>query len=330
MSLSLSVEEAKIQSLSRAVLDGIWGKAKQLINTSGQIVEGPCSSSSSTKCYIVASKTSDCPHIVQHNNKSGQFCCDSSCPMWQSSKICAQCIATAEFSQCLEEFVLWYNKSKSKPNLDKLSKVDMPKGSGRKGEKPPRKKKRDSTTCFTLVEQSTNSSVGHKRSKVPVSSVQSADCTVSKLSDSDTTHQIHGCVCRAKLNMATSHHTMLHLQCQIIFVSVRCHPTLHWDAICGILYLVHPLCLNHTMQCSNKYTTPCSIKKETLHPFFVRFIVGNIRVCQGCRGNLRLSDGSVPSPPNNLVAARLEKRPHFDKVNGTWCYPQKKRTVTIT
>ena len=137
-------------------------------------------------------------------------------------------------------------------------------------------------------------------------------------------HQIHGCVCRAKLNMATSHHTMLHLQCQIIFVSVRCHPTLHWDAICGILHLVHPLCLNHTMQCSNKYTTPCSIKRETyVNPFFVRFIVGNIRVCQGCRGNLRLSDRSVPSPPNNLVAARLEKRPYFDKVNGTWCYPQK-------
>ena len=80
MSLSLSVEEAKIQSLPRAVLDGIWGKAKQLINTSGQIVEGPCSSSSSMKCYVVASKTSDRPHIVQHNNKSGQFCCDSSCP----------------------------------------------------------------------------------------------------------------------------------------------------------------------------------------------------------------------------------------------------------
>ena len=193
MSLSLSVEEAKIQSLPRAVLDGIWGKAKQLINTSGQIVEGPCSSSFSTKCYIVASKTSDRSHIVQHNNKSGQFCCDSSCPMWQSSKICAHCIASAEFSQCLEEFVLWYNKSKSKskPNLDKLSKVDMPKGSGRKGEKPPRKKKRGSTTCFTLVEQSTNSSVGHKRSKVPVSSVQSADCTVSKLSDSDATPSCH-------------------------------------------------------------------------------------------------------------------------------------------
>ena len=97
MSLSLSVEEAKIQSLPRAVLDGIWGKAKQLINTSGQIVEGPCSSSSSTKCYVVASKTSDRLHIVQHNNKSGQFCFDSSCPMWQSSKICTHCIAAAEF-----------------------------------------------------------------------------------------------------------------------------------------------------------------------------------------------------------------------------------------
>ena len=148
-SLSISVDDAQIQSVPKEVLHGIWGKAKELISIPGQVVEAPCLSSSTTKCYIIASKSSDRPLIVQHN-KSGQFTCDSSFPMWQSSKICAHCIAAAEFAHCLGEFILWYKKSELKPNFHQLSKVDMPKGTGRKGEKPPRKKKRGSTTCYTL------------------------------------------------------------------------------------------------------------------------------------------------------------------------------------
>ena len=66
-SLSISVDDAHIQSVPKEVLHGIWGKAKELISMPGQVVEGPCSSSSNTKCYVVASKTSDRPHIVQHN-----------------------------------------------------------------------------------------------------------------------------------------------------------------------------------------------------------------------------------------------------------------------
>ena len=69
---------------------------------------------------------------------------------------------------------------------------------------------------------------------------------------------------------------------------------------------------------------PSGMQQQTLtHPFFVRFLVGNIRVCQGCRGSLRLPDGSVCSPPNDIVVARLERRPYFDKSSGMWCQPQK-------
>ena len=325
ISLSLSVEEANIQSLPKAVIDGMWSKAKQLINTSSQVMEEPCSSSSSMKCYVVASKTSDHPHIVKHNSKSGQFCCDSSCPMWQSSRICAHCIAAAEFSHCLEEFVLWYNKSKSKPNLDKLSKVDMPKGSGRKGEKPPRKKKRGSTTCFTLVDKSTNSSVEQKISKVTVSSVQSNDCTVSNPADSVSTPTCHVTpgppfpppfypwMCMPSQTQHGYQSSYYASPPVSSFSSVSPYSPLRyqmWNTPFSTPFMSQP---QDTML----------HQERNLHPFFVRFIVGNIRICQGCRGSLRLSDGSVPSPPNNLVAARLEKRPYFDKVNGTWCCPQK-------
>ena len=45
-----------------------------------------------------------------------------------------------------------------------------------------------------------------------------------------------------------------------------------------------------------------------VNPFYVKFIMGNICVCQGCRGSLRTLDGSVPAAPFNLTIARAERR----------------------
>jgi len=63
--------------------------------------------------------------------------------------------------------------------------------------------------------------------------------------------------------------------------------------------------------------SPVQHQEKNSNPFFVHYITGNIRVCQSW------SDGSVPAAPNNIVIARLEKRPYFDKASGMWCYPQK-------
>jgi hypothetical protein len=48
------------------------------------------------------------------------------------------------------------------------------------------------------------------------------------------------------------------------------------------------------------------------NPFYLKFIRGNIRTCQGCKGSLRASDSSIPDPPNDLCIARAEKRPYRD------------------
>lgn len=45
----------------------------------------------------------------------------------------------------------------------------------------------------------------------------------------------------------------------------------------------------------------------------MRFIVGNIRVCQGCRSSLRSADGNIPNAPFDLAIARFERRPYRDK-----------------
>ena len=49
-----------------------------------------------------------------------------------------------------------------------------------------------------------------------------------------------------------------------------------------------------------------------VNPFYVKFIAGNIRVCQGCKGSLKTTDNRIPTPPFDIVAARSENRPFRD------------------
>ena len=58
--------------------------------------------------------------------------------------------------------------------------------------------------------------------------------------------------------------------------------------------------------------TPPAPPAPNVNPFYLKFIKGNIRVCQGCRGSLKTSDGAVPSPPFDLTVARAEQRPFRD------------------
>ena len=50
-------------------------------------------------------------------------------------------------------------------------------------------------------------------------------------------------------------------------------------------------------------------------------LCGNIRVCQGCRGSLRLPNGSVPAPPFDIVA-RMETL-SFRDADGTLHTPMR-------
>ena len=73
---------------------------------------------------------------------------------------------------------------------------------------------------------------------------------------------------------------------------------------------------------------PCSLPPPLIHmdstsplafsdppnvnPFYVKFICGNMRVCQGCKGSLKTTDNHVPAPPFDIAAARAETRPFRD------------------
>ena len=60
------------------------------------------------------------------------------------------------------------------------------------------------------------------------------------------------------------------------------------------------------------YQSPTAFSFQTANPnpFYLKFISGNIRTCQGCRGSLRCAGSSIPEPPHNICIARAEKRPY--------------------
>ena len=234
---------------------------------------------------------------------------------------------------CLEEFILWYNKSKSIPNLHKLSKIDMPKGTGRKGEKPPRKKKRGSTAYYTVSHQGTDSVA--EQESMPTPSVHSSVTTVHSASNSVSNQWGTTPSCDTTSPWSP------------FPPNPWVHMFIHQEQ-CGYSYFASPqMANNFSFNSAVPYSSqvwnpsfgmpqpPGDVQQQrfthekNLHPFFVRFLIGNIRVCQGCRGSLRLPDGSVPSPPNDIAVVRLERRPYFDKSSGTWCQPQKETVTTI-
>ena len=74
---------------------------------------------------------------------------------------------------------------------------------------------------------------------------------------------------------------------------------------------VHPTCSAAPMFGSSAGAS-CTTGPPNPNPFYLKFITGNIHICQGCRQSLRTSSGSILDPPYNLVVARSEKRPYRD------------------
>ena len=57
---------------------------------------------------------------------------------------------------------------------------------------------------------------------------------------------------------------------------------------------------------------PSPSEPPNVNPFYVKFITGNIRVCQGCKGSLKTTDNHVPTSPFDMAVAHAENRPFRD------------------
>ena len=114
--LHVSPEEAGLSNIPLTTVQGIWSKAKELLQTQGAVVNGPCFSKSVDRTVIVASKTSSKPRIVTVK-PGGVICCENSCPNWTALRICSHSVTAAFFSSDLEIFLEKYRKKKCTPNM---------------------------------------------------------------------------------------------------------------------------------------------------------------------------------------------------------------------
>lgn len=68
---------------------------------------------------------------------------------------------------------------------------------------------------------------------------------------------------------------------------------------------------------------PALSEPPNVNPFYIKFITGNIRVCQGCKGSLKTTDNRIPTPPFDTAAARAENRPFRDVLSGNLITPKR-------
>lgn len=276
--LSVSAEECGIDTLPHVTLQMMWQKAEKLLNSENAITNAPGSDS---KARMVSSQSSAMPHFIT-THSDGQYLCDNSCPQWVSSKICSHTIAAAEDSGQLCQFLQWYSRTQPCPNVTALSMQGMPSNRGKKlsDRKRQRKRKADSDPDVFIP--------------------------------------------RPSLATTTLPHTTTGMS------------TYHWEAdrvgnVSTSLYMYPPttLSVGHppvyptstAAMDTNIYGSSASGSTSSNrmstggpnpNPFYLKFITGNIRICQGCRQSLRTASGSIPDPPYNLVIARAEKRPYRD------------------
>ena len=295
------------------ILTAIWRKAAELLKEDGSIVEAPGGTG-----FLVKSNSRPRPHHVTLK-KSGQYCCDSECPNWQSLCICSHSVAAAEKEGDLEPFVEWYKRSKKLPNLTKLITTKMPKGRGRKGgTAPPKKKAKVTSTERVPFSTVCKLSDGQKEAETQIDSSRDGyvDDDLQMLSGDIPVYEfpISGSGSSSQTFLQGTPSSLLPTQEQITH-TLTISSGSRSQALAGDSFLSHSLSLPHGSATSEGYITQCSslpsVPPPLIHcttsptnnsPFTLAFIAGNIRVCRGCRQRFI----KPPVPPNNLCVRHQE------------------------
>ena len=203
---------------------------------------------------------------------NGQFMCDPQCPQWTSLKICSHTLAVAEKTGRLSLFLQWHTTTWQQANVTCVGMLNMPKGRGQKGGVPKRKRTRK-----------TAPEAEHITSRPSLTLSSSSVCP----------------------STSTPHESMIGPFSDVMnYYS----PTYNYA---GYQFGGPPA--GHSAwfyPCMTPSDTPSATFNP--NPFYLKFIRGNIRTCQGCRGSLRAGDSSIPDAPNDLCIARAEKRPYRD------------------
>ena len=290
--LSVSAEDSGITTIPLVTLNSMWVKASELLSQENAITLAP---GSDPKARMVISKSQLAPHHVR-SLLDHWYVCDSNCLQWFSSQICSHTVAVAECNSELVDFLDRYVRSGHTPNLSSVAFCGMPRGRGQKGGRPKRQRTRKN------LPPPDNYMSGGGIAYTP--SVGNSE--------------------------AMPDHNITITQSPQLTVTGVYHPS-SFSTSCSFVQSPHsPAYLSKTppVQPSNQVQAPefqspltqfqfptyssQSMIGQNTNPFYLKKLSGNIRICQGCRGSLRLASGVIPNPPHDIVVARLEKRQYHD------------------
>ena len=276
--------------IHKDTLKAIWQKASSLVADTTLIAAVPGGANLSYD-RMVASTSSNCPHLVSTPAKfTGQFKCDSKCPMFSTYKLCAHTIASAEVNGKLKEFSQWLIRQKCAPNYSKLALHGIPKGAGEKGGVPKNNRKRKQmTTNKTVVDRlsldnrSTHCSIQEQHMDggscfMPAATIESVKNTWISPPPSSTYH------------MPT-------------YGSMQ--PNMMYGVVPPPqIPLPSPWPSSNFIQSS---WDPPPSHVISPYPFTLKILTTRIQICQSCRIPFH---STSTEPPYDLVVARKECRPY--------------------
>lgn len=343
--LPITPEQAKLENVPLETVRGIWSKAKDLLNTPGAVVNGPRLANTDPQTVIVASKSSTKPRVISHKSQ-GVLSCETTCPNWAAIRICSHSVAASHFCSELDDFLAKYRKKNCTPSLSRLSKIGMPKGAGKKGDKPPRKRRCTETVhTFTAMPSVSTSASSSNRSAPSCSGHDSPASTPSSFSLPSSSGQgsppsyqpFAGRQPLPSYQGSQSYQPFVASGLQLPSLSGHFDPA-------NALYpysMYSPYDYSYSARsqsqasalgpspdmCVPRYYSPQRPpqrpSQDDLNPCVLKFVSGNIRVCQSCRASLRSSDGSLQSPPRDLCVAHLGRRQYWNSTTNEWCVPSR-------
>ena len=302
--MSIRAEDSGITTIPHVTLDALWVKAEQILQSLNAITPAP---GENKKARMVLSYSQATPHHVQ-TKSDGQYVCDSACLQWASSQICSHTIAAAESNGELASFLQWYTKCAESPNISTLAMSGLPRGRGKKGGKPKRQRAKQTRLppdnyALRPGLLPTGGGIMNAGGIVNTGAIVNLTTAPQPVSVSVVTTQS---TMPASLGPQCAY--AIPVTCAAVNISTP-QPTISRSDVHPPPVSSGPPPLIHTPQAN-------------VNPFYLKPLSGNIRVCQGCRGSLRLPNGSVPAPPFDIVVARMEKRSFRDS-DGTLRTPMR-------
>ena len=218
--------------------------------------------------------------------RNGKYTCD--CPNFQSLSICSHSVSVPELNKKLPDFIQWFRKLKKLPSLTPLTMGNVSKGCGRKGGRPPRKKKaiKTATKRVELNPIPIHSTTGNTtpvRSTTPLTVTdftQDTDFANQSSSHDSTSPTISSCMPSAFPVYPSPFQTSSNpIQMSPFFPQ----PFPVYQSInspwCNATYTSQGDQTVHQL-----FSTPHSQSiSNPQQPFNLKFVEGNISICFGCK-----------------------------------------------